>query len=243
GDEALDADAPDGAWLIDQGKMNGFNAGFRIRDPGGVKYMLKGDDDKTSPEKATGAAAIAARIYYAAGWWAPCDSVVYLRPSILKLKPGLTVTDNMRNTRPFDEAALRRLLANTSHRGELVRMIASRWLPGQTVEPFKYKETRDDDPNDVIAHEDRPDLRGARVIAAWLGHFDSREQNSMNTWMSKDPRDPDASPSHVRHWYLDLGDCFGSEWESEDLTRRINHAYYLDFPYLTEDFLTFGVIE
>jgi hypothetical protein len=243
GSEALDPSAPDGAWLIDQGKMNGYNAGFRIRDPKGTKYMLKGDDDKASPEKATGAAAIAARIYFAAGWWAPCDSVVYVRPSLLKLKPGLTVTDNLNNTRPFDDAALQRMLGNVSHRGELARMVASRWLPGRTIGPFKYEGTRDDDPNDVIAHQDRRDLRGARVIAAWLGHFDSREQNSMTTWMSKDPRDPDSSPGHVRHWYLDLGDCFGSEWDSEGITRRINHAYYLDFPYLAEDFVTFGAIE
>jgi hypothetical protein len=241
GEEALDQDGPDGSWLIDQGKMNGFNPGFRVRDAKGTKYMLKGDD-QVQPEKATGAAAIAARFYYAAGWWAPCDSVVYVRPSILKLKPGLTVTDNTNSTRPFDQAALEKLLANASHRGELVRMVASRWLPGRTIGPFKYEGTRDDDPNDVIAHEDRRDLRGARVIAAWLGHFDSREQNSMNTWMSAD-RDPDASPGHVRHWYLDLGDCFGSEWDSEGMTKRINHAYYLDVPYMAEDFVTFGAIE
>jgi hypothetical protein len=241
GSEALDASAADGAWLIDQGKANGFNPGFRIRDAKGVKYMLKGDD-QVQPEKATGAAAIAARFYYAAGFWAPCDSVVYLRPSILKLKPGLTVTDNTNTTRPFDDAALAKVLANASHRGELVRMMASRWLPGRTIGPFKYEGTRADDPNDVIAHEDRRDLRGARLVAAWLGHFDSREQNSMNTWMSTE-RDADASPGHVRHWYLDLGDCFGSEWDSEGLTRRINHAYYLDVPYLAEDFVTFGAIE
>jgi hypothetical protein len=56
-------------------------------------------------------------------------------------------------------------------------------------------------------------------------------------------RDLDASPGHVRHWYLDLGDCFGSEWDSEGITRRINHAYYLDVPYMAEDFVTFGAIE
>src|SRR5262249_3591320 len=57
GDVAIDSDAPDGSWLIDQGKANGFNAGFRIRDATGVKYMLKADS-KEQPEKPSAAAAI-----------------------------------------------------------------------------------------------------------------------------------------------------------------------------------------
>ncbi|HKQ70095.1 MAG TPA: hypothetical protein VJT73_12190, partial [Polyangiaceae bacterium] len=241
GDSAIDADAPDGSWVIDQGKMNGANPGFRIKDDKGVRYMLKADP-KGLGEKATGATAIATRLYYAAGWWAPCDSVVYVRRSLLRLKPGLTVTDNTNTTRAFDEAALDLLLANAERRGDRVRMVASRWLPGRALGPFRYEGTRSDDPNDVILHEDRRDLRGARIMAAWLGHFDSREQNSMSTWMSENVSDPDASPGHIRHWYIDLGDCFGSEWEPDLLNRRINHAYYLDIPYLAEDFVTLGAI-
>src|SRR6185436_9189625 len=71
----LDPDAPDGAWLVDQGKPNGANPGFRVRVEGAGKFMLKADPP-TQPERATGATAIAARLYYAAGFFAPCDSVV-----------------------------------------------------------------------------------------------------------------------------------------------------------------------
>ena len=242
GEKVLDPNGKDGSWAIDQGKPNGANPGFRVNVEGVGKFMLK-TDPPDQPERATGATSIAARLYYAAGWWAPCDSVVYLRPSLLKLKPGLTVTDNSGITKPFDQAALDKVLKGASHRGELVRMVASRWLPGRTLGPFKYDGIRDDDPNDVIAHEDRRDLRGARVIAAWLNHFDTREQNTMNTWMSVNEKDADSSPGHIRHWYIDLGDCFGSEWEWEGISRRLGHAYYLDIPYVLEDFYTFGLIE
>ena len=68
----LDANAPDGSWLIDQGKADGANPGFRIR-VNGKKFLLKADRAE-QPERATGATAIATRLYYAAGWWAPCDS-------------------------------------------------------------------------------------------------------------------------------------------------------------------------
>jgi hypothetical protein len=238
-DPAKDAD---GSWVIDQGKPNGANPGFRVKVEGVGRFMLKADPDD-QPERATGATAIASRLYYAAGWWAPCDSVVYVEPRLLTLKPGLKVTDNTGTTKPFDQEALEALLLRASKRGERTRFGASKWLPGRPLGPFTYAGTRDDDPNDVIPHEDRRDLRGARVMAAWLNHFDSREQNSMRTWMAVNEKAPESSPGHVRHWYLDLGDCFGSEWAWDGISRRLGHAYYLDLPYLFADFFTLGIIE
>jgi hypothetical protein len=238
----LDPNGADGSWLIDQGKPNGANPGFRVKVPGAGKFMLKADVPE-QPERATGATSIAARLYHAAGWWAPCDSVVYFRPSLLKLKPGLTFTDNSGDTKPFDQETLDKLLENAARRGKLVRMVASRWLPGRAIGPFKYEGRRSDDPNDIIDHEDRRDLRGARLLAAWLNHFDSREQNTMNTWMAVNEKDPDSSPGYIRHWYIDLGDCFGSEWDWVGISKRLGHSYYLDIPYLLEDYVTLGVIE
>jgi hypothetical protein len=235
-----DQDA-DGSWLIDQGKPNGANPGFRVKVEGAGKFMLKGDD-ADQPEKASAATAIATRLYYAAGWWAPCDSVVYIHPELLSLKPGLKVTGNDNVTRDFDEPALQAILAKTAKRGDRTRMGASKWLPGRVLGPFTYAGVREDDPHDVIPHEERRDLRGARVMAAWLDHFDSREQNSMDTWLALDPKQPDSSPGHVRHWYLDLGDCFGSLWNWDGISRRLGHAYYLDIPYLVEDFFTLGLV-
>ena len=235
----LEFDPPDGSWLVDHGKDNGANPGFRVNVQG-EKFLLKTDDAQT--ERATAAAAIASRLYYAAGWWAPCDSVVYFKKSALKLKPGLTIKANVGPARPFDQKVLDRMLAESGRRGELYRAVASRWLPGVPLGPFTYEGTRRDDPSDVIAHENRRDLRGARLIAAWLNHFDSREQNSMSTWMATNPKDG-ASAGYVRHWYIDLGDCFGSEWTVDAVSRRLGHAYLLDFGYMLEDFSTFGAIE
>jgi hypothetical protein len=204
--------------------------------------MLKSDPEGEG-ERATGATSIATRLYYALGWWAPCDSVVYFKPSALALKPGLKVTDNSGVTKAFDAAALKKVLDVAQHRGELVRMVASKWLPGRTLGPFTYDGKRSDDPNDVLAHEDRRDLRAARVVAAWTNHFDSREQNSMDTWMSADPKNPDAVPGHIRHWYIDLGDCFGSQWSADQISRRLGFSYYLDLEHVGEDFISFGAIE
>jgi hypothetical protein len=110
--------------------------------------------------------------------------VVYFRPEILKLKPGLKVTDNSGIAKPFDDKALKSVLESASHRNGLVRMAASSWLPGKTIGPYSYDGRRKDDPNDIIDHEDRRELRGARLLAAWTNHFDSREENTMNVFIS-----------------------------------------------------------
>ncbi len=230
----------DGSWVIDMGKANGANPGFRVNIEGVGKFMLKADQSREG-EKATGATAIASRLYHAAGWWTVCDTVVYLRRSLLKLTPGLMYADNSGVKRPFDQAKLDAILDDAQRRGDSIRMVASRWLSGRTIGPFEYEETRKDDPNDVIPHEDRRDLRGARLMAAWLGHFDSREQNTMTTWASESKEDKDASPGHTLHWYLDLGDCFGSHWEWESLNRRIGHSYYFDPADVGLDFITLGI--
>jgi hypothetical protein len=227
-------------WLIDAGKPNGANPGFRVRAPDKTKFMLKADLVE-GPERATGAAAVATRLYYAAGWYTACDSVVYFPRSRVKLKPNLTYTDNSTITRPFDQAALDKVLANAAHRGELVRMSASRWLPGRTIGPFRYIGVKEDDPNDRVPHERRRDLRGARLMAAWLNHYDSREQNSMNSWISSDPEDKEGSPGFVRHYYIDLGDCFGSDWDWEPMAKRLGHSYYFDFADVGRDFVTLGL--
>ena len=230
----------EGTWVIDQGKPNGANPGFRVNIKGVGKFMLKADQ-AVEGEKATGATAIAARLYHAAGWWTVCDTVVYVPRKLLSLTPDLEFADNSGVKRKFDQAALDKVLGGAQKRGDLYRMLASRWLDGRTIGPFKYEETRPDDPNDVIPHEDRRDLRGARLMAAWLGHFDSREQNSMTTWMSVDKKEKDSSPGHTVHWYIDLGDCFGSHWEWESLNRRINKSYYFDPGDVFLDLITFGI--
>ena len=280
----LDPNMPDGSWLIDLGKANGANPGFRVNVPHVGKFMMKADPE-LEPERASGATAIATRMYHDAGYWAPCDTVVYFRPSILKLKPGLKVTDNSGIAKPFDDKALKSVLDSASHRDGLVRMAASSWLPGKTIGPYSYDGRRKDDPNDIIDHEDRRELRGARLLAAWTNHFDAREQNTMNVFLSPKeaeddarskgaappppPPDPpkgakpgsppakdgedgkdapkkeakkDPGPGYVRHYIIDIGDAFGSVWFIDGISERLGHAYYLDLPYLAEDFITLGTV-
>jgi hypothetical protein len=242
-DDVLDAEqAPPGSWVIDQGKPNGATPGFRIRVADKFKFLLK-TDTRDQPERPTAASAIGAALYHAVGFNTSCEQIVYFDPAVLTLKPGLVATDNSGFSRAFDQDQLEWVLRQAAWRGDRVRMQASAWLPGYLLGPFRYEGTRKDDPNDVIPHQERRDLRGARVLAAWINHFDAREQNTMDSWISEDPAISDASPGHVRHYYLDTSDSFGSEWDWDEISRRLGHSYLLDFGYVISDLITLGLIE
>jgi hypothetical protein len=169
--------------------------------------------------------------------------VVHVRPAIFTLTPGLTIRTEGGAPRPLDAAALAQLLASAPSRGGRVRLVASRALPGQPLGPFRYEGTRSDDPNDVVAHEDRRDLRGARVLAAWLDHGGANEQNTLDTWVAQRPDDALSSPGVVRHYQVGFDDCFGREADSEAASRRTGHANSVDLAQGTRDFLTLGIPE
>jgi hypothetical protein len=242
--QILDPDgSEDGTWLIDHGKDNGSSPGFRVTIPGKGKYMLKGETPD-QPERPSAASTIGAAAYQAVGFNTSCEQIVYFRPSLLKLTADLTHQGNFGAVEPFDQKVVDKILADSPHRGELVRMQASAWLPGYLIGPFRYTGTRTDDPNDVTPHDDRRELRGGRLLAAWLDHFDAREQNSMDSWIATSGAGngkPDASPGHVVHYYLDTSDCLGSEWEWEQISRRLGYSYLADWGDMARDLLTLGI--
>jgi hypothetical protein len=252
----LDPDgSADGTWLIDHGKTNGSSPGFRVSIPGKGKYLFKGEPTD-QPERPSAASVIGAAVYDAVGFNTSCEQIVYFRPSVLKLAPGLEYQGNFGTMEPFDQKVVDKILKDSPHRGGLVRLQASAWLPGYLIGPFGYTGTRPDDPNDVIPHDNRRDLRGGRLLAAWLDHFDAREQNSMDTWITdahehegkdkdgkdgKDKAKPDASPGHVVHYYLDTSDCLGSEWAWEEISRRLGYSYIADWGDMARDLLSLGI--
>jgi hypothetical protein len=231
--------AADGSWVIDKGKGDGSTDGFRVTIPEKGRYLFKADDED-APEHASAAQTIGSRVLYAAGYFTSCEQVVTFRPSVLKLKPGLRWKHNFGDEVAFDQATLDRVLDHCPKRDGLVRMAASAWLPGSPLGGFRYEGTRADDPNDVVPHEDRRDLRGLRVLDAWLDRFDERRGNTFDAWIADGPGSPDSSPGHVIHNHLDTSEALGSEWNWDPITRRLGYSYVLDWGDIATDFVFFG---
>ncbi|MCA9595183.1 MAG: hypothetical protein KC776_17820 [Myxococcales bacterium] len=224
-------------WTVTGAKPNGANPGFLIKGPDDNRYLVK-FDGVVQGSRASAADVIGSRIYHAAGYFVPCNRIVYFKRDILRYAPDAKAENDEGEKEPLSDKHLDKVfkmalrLPDGRYRANL-----SLFVEGKPIGPWTYQGTRGDDPNDVIPHEDRRELRGMEVLAAWVNHFDSREQNTLATFIA------DGGRGYVRHNVIDFGDCFGSIWEPPMLGRRIGHAYYLDFPYVLEDLVTLGTIE
>jgi hypothetical protein len=127
--------------------------------------------------------------------------------------------------------------------GPRTRMQASKWLPGLAIGPFRYVGSRGDDPNDVVPHEDRRELRGSRLLAAWMNHWDAREQNTMDAWLASDAKHSHSSPGYVRHYIIDTSDVVGGGLETPAATLRLGYADLLSLTDIGLDFVSLGLIE
>ncbi|MCP4725656.1 MAG: hypothetical protein GY863_11500, partial [bacterium] len=87
-----------------------------------------------------------------------------------------------------------------------IRAIASKYIEGGMLGPFKYYKTRKDDPNDYIPHNYRRELRGMRILAAWLGHYDTKANNSYDAYITDE-----NGNNYVRHYMMDFGSTLGSQ--------------------------------
>jgi hypothetical protein len=115
-----------------------------------------------------------------------------------------------------------------------MRVVASKYLSGAPLGPFRYYETRSDDPNDIVPHEDRRELRGLRLFAAWLNHDDTRAHNTQDAWVEEDGK------HFVRHYLLDFGSTFGSG--SVDMQRAdLGFNYSMPFDEMKKNLLGFGL--
>lgn len=228
---------PEPPWRVIDAKPDGANPGFMI-ETRGQRYLVKLETAQL--ERASSGDAIGARIYWAVGFHTPCNEIVYMRPSILELDPAATVKEAGREIaleRRHLDAVFR--AAKPSEDGSY-RASASRLFDGEPLGPWTFDGVRGDDPNDVVPHEDRRELRGSRVLAAWLNHHDAREQNTMALWIPGERAGGDGE-GFVRHAFLDWGDTLGGLWDWDALSRRTGSAYYLDPGYVALDFLTLGI--
>lgn len=227
-----------GPLTITRGKPDGSNPGFFVRDSRGDMFLIK-PDGELQPERPSASDAIGAAVFHAAGYFVPCNRVVYLARDELVLDPRAEVrrTDGRRG--PLTEALVQEIvaLANEGPDGRL-RFSLSRFIDGEPIAPWTYEGTWPADPNDVIPHQHRRDVRGMYVLSSWLSHIDSRQENTMASWI----RSPDHS-GHVRHFMIDFSDTLGILFVWDPLARRFGHSGYFDVEHMAQDFFTFGLLD
>lgn len=198
-------DGPEPPWEILSNKSGGKSLGYLIRDARGERYLLK-FDAPSFPEVETGADVVVQRLLWALGYHVPEDTVVFFTPDQLTLKQGAYRKDSFGNKLPLTQEELDLQIGGLPVLPDgRLRGLASKFLPGVPIGGYAQEGVRSSDPNDVIPHEDRREIRGQYVIFSWLRHTDIKEDNWLDMWTEA----PDGHSHYIVHYLLDFGKALG----------------------------------
>ena len=225
-------------WTIISTKTGGVSPGFLVRDTRGMKYIVK-FDKKGEGEAESATSVIVNRLLWAAGLNVPEDYVVEINMRDLIVARDSKVRDAIgeqpMQRRDFEAVAAQLEVAPDGH----MRGLASKLVEGRPLGGHPGSGVRTDDPNDVIPHELRRDLRGLYALFAWLDHTDLKESNTLDVY-ARDPQDP--SRHYVVHYHIDFGRALGTMASSTRDPRR-GYQYAFDPQASVSALLSAGTVQ
>lgn len=196
-----------------------------VRDTTGRRFRLL-FDARAHPEMATGAAMIGSRLLYALGYNVPHHWLRRIRRRRLRPGPDSGVTT----------AGIDSLLALTSRRPDSTYRALVTRIPNvvRRIGPFRFRGTRPDDANDVFPHQHRRELRGLRIIAAWIHHSEIQPRHTLDVGVQRGDR------QFVRHYLTDLHLTLGSSGATAKPPWS-GHEYILELDRIVERVGTLGL--
>jgi len=221
---------------ITKAKTSGVTPGMMVKDATGQTYLIK-FDGVNYPNLQSGAEVIATKIFYAAGYNVPENYIAYIDPKRLEIGDHVEITDphtGMKRDLTMDDVDEMLLRVAKTPDGRC-RVLASKMLKGKSKGPFPQVGLRMDDPNDLIPHEHRRELRGLRVIASWINDWDLKEAQSLDMYVEEGGR------KFLRHYLLDFGSSLGADDHPTDFYH--GREYGLDIRSVTKEIFTLGIYE
>ena len=200
----ITAPGPAAGWTVTHAKEAGMSPGFTMRDGRGETWFVQ-FDPAGHPEAATGAVMVANKIFWALGYYQVEHHLIAVRPERLTIDEDAKFRPPSGAHRRLRQSDLRQVF-EAAHRSPdgTYRAVAGRRIPGKILGGFRYYGTRPDDPNDIVPHEHRRELRALRVFGAWTNLVDMKAGNTLDTLVDVDGR------KVVRHYLQDVGSTFGS---------------------------------
>jgi hypothetical protein len=191
-------------WVIVGEKSSGAKPGFTARDANGVTWFVQ-FDDRGRREASTGAVEVATKIFWALGYNQVQTFLTTVDPAHVDFDPAATVRRPSGARTPFTRKDLHAVLERAEGGSNgAYRAVAGRRLDGEVLGGFRYSGTRPDDPNDIVPHEHRRELRALRVFGAWTNLTDLKAGNTLDTLVKENGR------SVVKHYLQDVGSTFGT---------------------------------
>jgi hypothetical protein len=224
---------PQPPYTVVAAKSEGVSTGFRIRDARGLFYFVKADP----PENlgmATAADVMGALFLYAAGYNVPENYILVGGREDFLLSKDAKIKRAYGKDHRLNENELRQIFGRVPREADgSFRLMASLSLPPKVAGPFRYTGIRSDDPNDLVPHQQRRDLRGLEVLFAWVNHTDAKGGNSLDTV------EGEGENGRFVHHLLDFGDSFGSD---SDIKKDPRHGReYIFLPMMLSRMYSLGL--
>jgi hypothetical protein len=135
-----------------------------VTDTAGRRWFLKFDPPGYRG-MATGTEVAVTKLMWALGYNVAENHIAYLRPEQLAIGATAKFTPKSGRKRPMRPGDLETLLAGVEREADgTYRVVASKALDGTPIGRIRFFGTRPDDPNDIVPHEDRRELRGYGVL-------------------------------------------------------------------------------
>ena len=212
------APAPE-RWVIVAEKRGGAKPGFTARDANGDTWFVQ-FDDKDRHQASTGAVEVATKVFWALGYNQIQTFLTTVDPKRVEFDPKATVRRPSGEETPFVAKDLEAVLARAQSNSDgTYRVVAGRRLTGEVLGGFRYSGTRPDDPNDIVPHQHRRELRALRVFGAWTNLTDLKAGNTLDTIVKENGR------SVVKHYLQDVGSTFGTANGVNDWDIGYEHFY------------------
>jgi hypothetical protein len=209
-------------WVLTREKTSGVHPGFTARDAKGDTFFLEFDPPYFA-EGATAAVSVATKIFWALGYNQVESYLTTFDPKRASIDPKATLRRPSGGRTPFTQDDVNEILERVAKNPDgTYRVVAGRLLPGKILGEFRYDGTRPDDPNDIVPHEHRRELRALRVFGAWTNLTDLKAANTLDTLMTENGR------TRVRHYLQDVGSTFGMCNELYEWDLSYEHFYQGD---------------
>lgn len=228
----MDGPAP-GKWTVIRAKLAGTAPGFTVRDERGAVWFLA-FDGRNHPVAPSAAAIVATKLFHALGYNQVETFISTLQPENLEIDPKATIPEHGRR-RPLVRDDIKEVLNRAARSADgSYRVMAGRAIPGKILGGFKYFGTRPDDPNDVVPHEHRRELRALQVFGAWTNLVDMKAGNTLDTLITENGR------GIVKHYLQDVGSTFGTG-ALEPREGDEGHEHLVDLAPMWKRMFTFGL--
>ena len=190
-------------WVISREKTSGSHPGITARDANGETWFLE-FDPPYYPNAATAAPVMATKFFWALGYNQVESFLTTFDPKRMTIDPKATFLRPNGKRTPITRGDIEELLEHAARRPDgTYRVFAGRLVPGRIIGNFRYQGTRPDDPNDLVPHEHRRELRALYVFGAWTNVTDFKAENTLDTILNENGH------AIVKHYLQDVGSSFG----------------------------------